>query len=215
VLPQPHGPVGSPGPSEARVHFPDSDQRAAELLRRLRHAAMLSAEAVIVAALLMLFFVRVPQVSGHSMAPQIDAGDHVAIDTLAYALRIARPGGGVPLVDIALHGVARGDVIAFVHGTGDDRRIYLKRAIGLPGDAVAISRGIVSVDGRALDEPYDPQHDTSAMAAIRVPAGSLFVLGDNRGDSDDSRAFGPIRFADVVGRAMVVLWPPGRVKTIR
>lgn len=205
----------SPGPSDARVHFPDADERAGELLRRLRHAATLSVEAVVVAALLLLFFVRMPQVSGHSMAPQIDAGDHVAIDTLAYALRVARPGGGAPLVDVALHGVARGDVIAFVHGSGDDRRIYLKRAIGLPGDTIAISRGVVSVDGRMLDEPYDPQRDASDMAAIRVPAGSLFVLGDNRGDSDDSRAFGSIAFADVVGRAMFVLWPPGRVKTIR
>jgi signal peptidase I len=215
VLPQPLEPVEQTEPSAARNLYPAAEDRRAGTLRTLRHLGALAIQAVVLAALLLLFFLRVPQVDGHSMAPQIDAGDHVVINTIAYSLRADRPGGGPPLFDIGLRRIARGDVIAFVHGDGDDRRIYLKRAIGLPGETVSIERGIVWVDGRLLDEPYSPQRDAADMAPVTVPAGSLFVLGDNRGDSDDSRSFGPVAQTDVVGRAAFVLRPPDRVRPIR
>jgi signal peptidase I len=175
----------------------------------------LAIQAVIAAVLLLLFFLRVPQVDGHSMAPQIDAGDHVVINTIAYSLRIDRPSGGVPLADLRLRPVSRGDIIAFVHGAGDDRRIYLKRVIALPGESISIERGVVAVDGRTLVETYAPQRDAADMAAQTVPAGSLFVLGDNRGDSDDSRAFGSVPDSAVIGRAALVIWPLNRVRSIR
>lgn len=165
--------------------------------------------------LILLFFLRVPQVDGHSMAPQIDAGDHVIINTLAYDLRIERPGGGDPLSDIRLRPVMRGDIVAFAHGTGDDGRIYLKRVIGLPGDTVSIERGVVLVNGAALLEPYGPRLDNSDMPPVEVQLDSLFVLGDNRGDSDDSRSFGAVPDSAVIGRAAIVVWPPNRVRSIR
>lgn len=150
------------------------------------------------------------------MAPQIESGDHVLINTVAYDLRIAQPGGGEqPLFNVRLRPVARGDVVAFVHGDGDDRRIYLKRVIGLPGDSVSIERGVVAVNGATLVEPYVPSRDSSEAGPLQVPTDSLFVLGDNRGDSDDSRSFGSISVRAVIGRAAFIVWPPNRVSPIR
>jgi signal peptidase I len=175
----------------------------------------LAVQAFVLVALLSIFLLRVPQVDGHSMAPQIDAGDHVVINTIAYNLRIDRPGNADgPLADVRIHPVARGDVIAFVHGTGDDRKIYLKRVIGLPGETISIERGVVAVDGNTLVERYDRQAEASDMSPVKVPADALFVLGDNRGDSDDSRSFGPIPTSAVVGRAALIVWPPNRARAI-
>jgi len=194
----------------------DVEDRRASFVQACRRGAALAVQAVLLIGLLLLFFLRVPQVDGHSMAPQIDAGEHVVIDTLAYDLRIDWPGrDGRPLVDWRLRSIGRGDIVAFVHGAGDDRRIYLKRVIGLPGDLVAMDRGVVWVNGTLLPEPYAPQQDTTDMSSLRVPQDAVFVLGDNRGDSDDSRSFGPVSAGAVVGRAAIVIWPPNRAHAIR
>ena len=215
MLPQPLRPADETDSSEARTPSLEVLDRRANVMRALRHAGALVIEALVLAALLSLFFLRVPQVDGHSMAPQIDAGDHVIINTIAYDLRVARPGGNTPLADVRLRSAASGDVVAFVRGDGDDRRIYLKRIIGLPGDTISIERGVVMLDGATLLEPYGPLRDTSDMRPVTVPAGTLFVLGDNRGDSDDSRSFGPIPQSSVIGRAAAIVWPPNRARAIR
>jgi signal peptidase I len=214
VLPQPLRPVDETDASDARVLLLDENDRRANTIRALRHAGALVVQGVVLIALILLFFLRVPQVDGHSMAPQIDAGDHVVINTLAYAVRI-EGSGERPLSDVRLRPVARGDVVAFAHGSGDDKRVYLKRVVGLPGETVAIERGVVSVNGVTLVEPYGPQRDTSDMQPVVVPADSVFVLGDNRGDSDDSRSIGPIALSAVIGRAALVVWPLDRVRSIR
>ena len=217
MLPQPLQPVEATDSSEARTLTLDDLDRRANTIRALRHAGALVVQGLVLLGLVLLFFLRVPQVDGHSMAPRIDDGDHVVINTLAYDFRIDLPGGGQasPLVDVHLRPVARGDVVAFGLGTGDERRVYLKRVIGLPGESIAIERGVVHVNGAVLPEPYGPRLDVTDMKSVTVPADALFVLGDNRGDSDDSRSFGPIQETAVIGRAAAVLWPPDRVRTIR
>jgi signal peptidase I len=163
--------------------------------------------------LVLLFFVRMPQVSGHSMEPQLRADEHVLINTLAYGLRVGD--GARPLINISFWPIAHGDVVAFVHSVGDARAVYLKRVIGVPGDTIAIDHGVVQVNGRAFDEPYVTSHDTTGMRATTVPAGAVFVLGDNRGESDDSRAFGAVPESAVIGRAALVVWPLNRAGPIR
>lgn len=216
MLPQPLDPAPPDEPLDARSLSLDDLDRRASTIRALRHAGALIVQALVLVALASLFFLRVPQVDGHSMLPQVDAGDHVLINTLSYDLRIQRPGAeGQALLDLALHPIERGDVIAFVHGTGDESRIYLKRVIGLPGETVSIERGVVSIDGSVVAPDYQASRDTTDMAALEVPAGAYFVLGDNRGDSDDSRAFGPVPAAAIIGRAALVIWPPARVRPIK
>jgi len=137
---------------------------------------------------------RPGQVSGISMQPRIESDEYVLIDALAYRF------GAQP---------ARGDIIAFRHERSAPS-VYLKRVIGVPGDRIAIDRGVVSVNGSALTEPYVRFRDTRSFPAVTVPPTAYYVLGDNRANSDDSRFWGFVPAADIVGRAMLGVWPPPR-----
>jgi signal peptidase I len=163
-------------------------------------------QAIVFSALISLFFFRVPQVEGRSMEPNIENDNHVLISTLAY---------GVPLGPWVLVNtpVQRGDIVAFERGDGDDRKLLLKRVIALPGEKVSIRDGHVSVDGIPQAEPR-ALLDSSNMLTVTVPAGSIFVLGDNRGESDDSRSFGPIGESSIIGKALFIIWPLGHAKRI-
>ncbi len=184
-----------------------------EFLRTLIRIGKLCVEAAALVALASLFFIRMPQVSGHSMEPLLRADEHVLINTLAYGVHA---GGVRPVFDLQLRPINRGDVVAFQHAAGGDAgQVYVKRVIGVSGDSVAIVRGAVMVNGRRLAEPYVSLRDGASMRAQVVPADSLFVLGDNRGASDDSRAFGPVPRTSVIGRAAFVVWPLNRAGPIR
>ncbi len=130
------------------------------------------------------------RVDGMSMEPTLHSGEFVIVNRLAYRL-------GQPKI---------GDVIVF-HPPTDPTQEYIKRVIGLPRDEVVIASKEVKVNGRLLDEPYiaaPPRYNSSWI----VPGGSLFVLGDNRNNSSDSHAWGPVPLENVVGKAVFVYWPP-------
>jgi signal peptidase I len=137
--------------------------------------------------------IRPGQVSGFSMEPRIDSDEYVLINALAY--RMGQP--------------HRSEIVAFRHERSSPS-VYLKRVIGLPGERVSVDRGVVSVDGRAIDEPYVRFPDRRSFAAVVVPSGSFYVLGDNRGNSDDSRAWGFVPASDLIGRASFAIWPLSR-----
>jgi signal peptidase I len=206
--------VGSTTPSlgavEALIEPPSP---ATQAMRTLARIAKLALEVAALIVLVLLFFLRVPQVSGHSMEPQLHAGEHVLINTLAYAVRLGD--GSRPLVELPFRPIARGDVIAFVHTNDDGRAVYVKRVIGVPGDNLVIEHGVVIVNGNRLDEPYVSLRDAAHLPATTVPRDAFFVLGDNRGESDDSRAFGAVPASAVIGRATLVVWPLNRAGAIR
>jgi signal peptidase I len=128
------------------------------------------------------------------MAPRIASGEVVVINTMAYRL-------GSP---------ARGDIIAF-HHDAPTPEIFIKRIIGLPGDRISIDRGRVSVNGIVLNEPYVRYPDTRSFSPVTVPPDSLYVLGDNRADSDDSRFWGFVPENQVLGKALAGIWPLGHL----
>jgi len=128
------------------------------------------------------------------MEPRVHAGEIVLINTLAYKLGPIR----------------RGDVIAFRHDA-PTTETYIKRVVGLPGERVEVRDGVVTIDGRALSEPYVRFPDKRSAPSVVVPPHASYVLGDNRADSDDSRNWGTVRDADVVGKAIVGIWPPRRL----
>jgi signal peptidase I len=130
------------------------------------------------------------RVDGYSMEPTLHTGEFVIVNKLAYKL-------GTPQV---------GDVIVF-HFPRDPQQEYIKRVIGLPGDQVQISNGGVFVNGQPLEEPYiadPPAYERS----VSIPDGQLFVLGDNRNNSSDSHNWGTVPMSYVVGKALLVYWPP-------
>ncbi len=133
-------------------------------------------------------------IPSESMVPTLEVGDRVFVNKFVY--RFAEP--------------ERGDVVVFrsVEGENED---LIKRVVALPGETVHAAGGRVYVDGRLLVEPYLPQATrTSDFAPVKVPAGHLWVMGDNRSRSFDSRFVGPVERDTVVGRAVLKIWPPAR-----
>lgn len=154
-----------------------------------------------------------------SMEPQLAAGDRVVVSRLSYRM----------------HDPRRGDIVVFHDPAADDGddgfsplrlgrealealgvvkprdKELIKRVVGLPGETVSARGGTVLVDGQPLFEPYlDETAITGDFGPAPVPEGHLFVMGDNRGNSKDSRRFGPVDRDLVVGRAIATVWPPGR-----
>jgi len=132
-------------------------------------------------------------VDGASMEPTLHGGERLVVSPLPYAVHPAR----------------RGDVVVF-HPPHDPGVAYVKRVVGLPGERVAIRGGAVVVDGVRLAEPYLRGGATPCRGACEwaVPEGAVFVLGDHRGNSKDSRDFGPVPVDAVVGEVVLVAWPP-------
>lgn len=161
---------------------------------QLRSLASLVLQLAILGALIAAFFVRFWQVSGPSMSPCVSSGEFVVVNTLAYRFGPPR----------------RGDIVAFRHD-GITPETYIKRVIGLPGDRVRVDRGAVYVNSVRLFEPYVQYGDDRSSAETVVPAGSVYVLGDNRAVSEDSRAFGPVPDGDLMGKALAGLWPLGSI----
>lgn len=130
-----------------------------------------------------------------SMEPTLLPGDHVLVDKLAYRHR----------------GPARGDLVVFrAPRTGE---LLLKRVVGVGGDQVGIEDGVLHVNGRARVEPFVNQRllDGDYFGPVAVPRGDVFVMGDDRSNSVDSRRFGPVPASRVLGRADLRIWPPGRI----
>ncbi len=158
---------------------------------RWRSVANLALQLAILALLIAAFFVRLPQVSGLSMEPHIRSGEYVVINTFAYRFGAPR----------------RGEIVAFRHDD-DARGVFIKRVIGLPGDRIRIDRGQVYLNGVKLEEPYVQHRDDRSFGETTVPPLSAYVLGDNRGESEDSRFFGPVGDDRLIGRAVAGIWPP-------
>jgi signal peptidase I len=126
-----------------------------------------------------------------SMQPTLFAGNFVVVNKLAYQF-------GEP---------ERGDIIVFEYPPDPEQDPYIKRVIGLPGEQVQIVDGKVMIDGFTIPEPYLVS-ETRQDGQWTVPEESLFVMGDNRMNSSDSRSWGYVPMENVIGKAMVVYWPP-------
>lgn len=132
------------------------------------------------------------RVESISMQPTLYPGDYVIVNKLAYRFK------GTP---------NRGDVIVFRYPPNPEAIPYIKRVIGLPGDQIHIADGKVYVNGQAVVEPYLVV-TTNRGGDWTVPAGQIFVMGDNRNNSSDSRSWGFVPLENIIGRAEVIYLPP-------
>lgn len=205
----------------AHAAAPGRDRSA--LARAAREVPLLLVSAAVVAFLLKTFVAQAFYIPSESMLTQLRVDDRVVVSKLAYRLHAPRRGdivvfdcpaascvedrrrgaGGSPVTRV-LRRVAEG--VGVVQPSTEE---FIKRVVGLPGETVEGRDGRVFVDGRALVEPYLAAATvTSDFPATPVPSGRLFVMGDNRANSSDSRVFGPIPRSSVVGRTVVRVWPP-------
>ncbi len=142
-----------------------------------------------------------------SMERTILVGDHIFLDKALYGPEIPFTGWRLP----ALRAVRRGDIVAFRYPK-DPALTFLKRVIALGGDRVEIRNDVLYRNGEAVAEPYVEHTRTrfpgyrDNMRPLVVPPGHMFVLGDNRDDSEDSRYFGAVPLANVVGEPVFIYW---------
>jgi signal peptidase I len=185
---------------EDDVTVAEGEQQPDVAARRRR--ALIDWVIVIGVALLVAFLVRTFVlahfvVDGTSMSTTLHDGDRVFVNKLSYRL----------------HDPHRGDVVVLHEIRGTTDRDLIKRVIALPGETIEVRNCVVTIDGKVLNEPYlDPQVVTPGNCGgdtqpTVVPDDHVFVMGDNRGGSLDSRNLGPIDEGDLVGRAFVVFWP--------
>jgi len=212
--PAPAGPVFPPPTASGDPALPARQSG----LRFLRETALLFGMAILIAFVVKTFVAQAFYIPSGSMLPQLQINDRVVVSKLAYRLHDPRrgdivvfdePGPREPDDSSLPEKVGRGllQSIGLAAPSTDE---YIKRVIALPGERVEGRAGHVYVDGRQVVEPYlPPGATTTDFPPVVVGPGTLWVMGDNRSNSEDSRVFDPIPESDVVGRAVVRLWPLG------
>ncbi|RAQ97334.1 signal peptidase I [Thermogemmatispora tikiterensis] len=173
---------------------PEKEERGHRLLRDILETVALT--------LLLLLVVRLTvqhyYIDGPSMEPTLHNQEYILVDRLAYLF----------------HPPQRGDIIVF-HYPRDPSVDYVKRIIAVPGDTITVIGQTVIVDGVTLHEPYTNPNDPASLAVyppirnLVIGPDQYFVMGDNRGDSSDSRQWGTVPKQDIVGKATLVYWPLG------
>jgi signal peptidase I len=153
--------------------------------------------AFVLAELMMTSVAQAFQVEQYSMEPNLLPHDRVVVNKFIYHFRPPRPGE-----------------IIVLRPPNDPGRNYIKRVVATSGQMVLIEGGHVYTNGTMLREPYLGVATTGRYGPALVPAGDVFVLGDNRGNSEDSRAFGFVPLRSVIGEAILIYWPPMRIRLL-
>jgi signal peptidase I len=172
--------------------------------------------AVILALFMRTFVVQAFKIPTGSMEPNLLIGDHLLVNKFVFAPTLSSAERALlPAADIR-----RGDIVVFKYPE-DPERDFIKRVIGLPGETLELRERRILVNGRAIDEPYAhyltrPQGFTGVDGAsddvrvrygpVVVPAGSVFVMGDNRDNSQDSRYWGFLPKENIKGKALLIYW---------
>jgi len=183
----------------------------------VREAVVLVGTAMLIAFLIKSFVAQAFFIPSGSMIPQLHVGDRVVVSKLAYRLHDPHR-GDIVVFDApnqvtakdheALPGKVLKGILESIGLSTPSTEEYIKRVIGLPGEKVEGRGGRVYVNGRELVEPYLGQGPTTRdFEPTTLAADELWVMGDNRENSSDSRVFGPIKESTIVGRAFVKVWP--------
>ncbi|MDQ8043972.1 MAG: signal peptidase I [Solirubrobacteraceae bacterium] len=177
--------------------------------------------ALVLALLIQQFLVKPYKIPSPSMVPTLDEGQRILVNRLGD--HFGDPKNGQILVFNPPSGAEQsGEECAVPHDEnhaclqakpGKLKQAFVKRVVGVPGDKISVKGGHVIRNGTPVDEPYARPCDdaTCNIATFTVPAGHYFMMGDNRGNSDDSRFWGPIPRDYVIGRAFATYWPPKRI----
>jgi signal peptidase I len=168
------------------------------LQRALREIVETVLPALVIVLVLNLFLIQSTRVQMQSMEPTLYEGQFLILEKVSYYL----------------HPPRRGDIVVFSLRS-DPTSHLIKRVIGLPGETIEVRDGDVYINGQRLDEPYARWPTYPGLKRRVVPPDSVFVMGDNRGLSNDSRSFGPIPHSDIIARAWLRYWPPDKIGVLR
>jgi len=173
------------------------------------------AEAIIIAILIALFIrtflVQAFKIPSGSMKPTLLVGDHLLVNKFTYGVKI-------PFIRktlIPIDDPRRGDIVVFIYPV-DRSKDFIKRVIGVAGDIIEVRNKKIYLNGSVCDDGYGIHTDTLSFPAsiqprdnfgpVTVPAGHIFVMGDNRDQSYDSRFWGFVKLEDVLGKAFIIYW---------
>jgi signal peptidase I len=179
------------------------------------------------AVLIRTFLFQAFYIPSGSMENTLLINDRVLVSKFVYDFKDPRPGNIVvfvaPTSALGAQPPAPGGIRGFFNslkeslGLPSSQRDFIKRVVAVGGDTVQVKNQTLYVDGQPRSEPYVHDHNPLSMAdygPYKVPANDLFVMGDNRGDSQDSRVFGAIPKSTVVGQAFLRIWPISRFKVL-
>ena len=168
-------------------------------LRFLREALETVLPAILIALLINVFVGQATRVEGQSMEPSLHSDQRLVVEKVSYRF----------------HGPERFDVVV-LRLVDESDELLIKRVIGLPGETVEVRDGRVYINGERLEEPFlTEKMRPGRNITVTVPPLHIYVLGDNRNHSNDSRSFGPIALDNVIGRAWVSYWPPEQVGLVQ
>ncbi|MEA3503037.1 MAG: signal peptidase I [Actinomycetota bacterium] len=178
--------------------------------------------ALVIAVVIKTFFFQAFWIPSSSMENTLQINDRVMVNKLAYRFGDLQrghvvvfddPRGAEPPLETIFEAAQRNVMEAI--GLSVPRSEFIKRVIGLPGERVEIVDNRVLIDGVPIDEPYLKEGSVMPdFGPITVPPGEMFVMGDNRNASQDSRYFGAVPTATIVGRAFVIMWPVAHWTTL-
>ncbi len=232
--PEPIAPAGDETEGPALTYEELESQKQSEAMQRRREAKkekrrqrrqdrsfwqelpILILVALVVAIIIKTFFFQAFYIPSGSMIPTLEINDRVLVNKLSYRFGSIERGDilvfdSPEAIDVERSFPARVlRSIGEATGLTSPDTVLIKRVIGLPGETVAVVDNQVYVNGNPIAEPYLPENTTMRdFEEIAVPADHMFMMGDNRNQSRDSRFFGAIPREDIVGRAFVSVWPPG------
>jgi len=179
--------------------------RKADSWRSFRENSITVVVALVLALFIRVFIAEPRYIPSESMSPTLETGDRLVIDKVGYKL----------------HPLEKGDIIVFqppemlrIIGNFDKSQAFIKRAIAEAGETVAVKDGVVYVNDRPLTEDYIAAPPEYELIPVTVPEGQLFVMGDNRNNSNDSHIWGFLPKENIIGHAVFRFWPPEKIGSV-
>jgi signal peptidase I len=184
-----------PGKASLNLIASGSGRFLSHILRKVMRTAL---PAALVALFINVFVTQAMVVQGPSMKPNLSYNHGVIVEKVIYRF---------------VHSPRRGDVV--VIDTPGEEGLLVKRAVALPGETVAVQGGQVFINGQPLEEPWATRQGGMDCPSTLVPPLHVFVLGDNREESRDSRYFGPVPVDQISGQVRFIIWPLDRIGRLR